>query len=115
MNMTSVIEATINIQKAMEEDSKIGYFLTIYPDSCVAGLLYKGEPPPGDPFREFDSIEPKEILVPKSPATYCSSARALSMSTPMRYAVPFRSPQFCLDFNRLTLIVGVKLEQWRPE
>ncbi|KAJ5982240.1 FAD-binding domain-containing protein [Penicillium sp. IBT 35674x] len=83
-SMTSVLEATVNTQKAMEEDSNLGYFLTVYPEFFIAGLMFKGAIPPERQFREFDAIEPKEILVPKSSTTYSSSARALSMSVPMR-------------------------------
>ncbi|KAJ5806794.1 FAD-binding protein [Penicillium riverlandense] len=82
-----VMKAMFNLQKAMDEDDKIGSFLSINPGFFILGLLYKESSAPPDAFQEFDTIEPKAIPIPGTKTTYLASARALSMSTSMNYAV----------------------------
>ncbi|RYP17318.1 hypothetical protein DL765_004609 [Monosporascus sp. GIB2] len=41
----NILNATIRVQQAMESDDKIGFFLNVYPDVMVAGLLYAEHTP----------------------------------------------------------------------
>lgn len=54
----NLLNATVNVQKAMEFDNKIGFFLNVHPTVIIAGLLYAehtAQPPKA--FTEFFNAE----------------------------------------------------------
>ena len=76
-----VMNASIVVQKVMDEDDRIGFFLSAYSDFLIAGMLYRqwSDFPPV--FHAFDDIEPLAVPVPETNGTQFSAAGAASMST----------------------------------
>ena len=75
-----VMKASLEVQKAMEEDDRIGFFLSINAGFFVAGMLYRGESTTAPSvFSAFDDIAPMTIAVPDTNGTQLSLAKASSM------------------------------------
>jgi hypothetical protein len=74
------MKAAVEVQKAMDEDDHIGFFLVVQAAYLVAGMLYKGysQSPPGV-FHAFDGIVPITTAVPETNGTQLSVARAAAM------------------------------------
>jgi hypothetical protein len=79
-HVDEVIRASITLQNSMEDDDRIGFFLSVKADFLVAGLLYRGcsEFPPV--FREFDAIPAMTTAIPETCGSQLSLARALIMN-----------------------------------
>ncbi|KAK0101363.1 hypothetical protein ONS95_006538 [Cadophora gregata] len=76
-----VLKATVEVQKAMETDDRIGFFLTCTGDFFVAGMLYLGwTASPVTAFKTFDEITPVMVTVPETNGTASSVAAAVSMN-----------------------------------
>ena len=73
------MKASVEVQKAMEHDDRIGFFLPVNPGFLVAGMLYREGASFPDVFHAFDGIEPMTIAVPETNGTQLSVARAASM------------------------------------
>lgn len=73
-----VLAAAIEIQRRMEEDNRIAFFLTIQAKMLIAGMLYRGEEPPASVFDVFDSIEPLMVPMPGTLSTQFLLAKTLS-------------------------------------
>jgi len=63
----------------MEEDDRIGFFLSINAGFLVAGMLYRGETDFPDVFHAFDDITPMMVAVPETKGTQLSCAKASSI------------------------------------
>ncbi|KAI9711712.1 MAG: hypothetical protein M1820_001856 [Bogoriella megaspora] len=75
-----VFEASIEVQKAMEYDDRIGFFLVVNPSLFVAGILYRGECTSAPKvFHAFDGIEPIQMAIPPTNGTDLSATRVLAM------------------------------------
>ncbi|KAL9067841.1 MAG: hypothetical protein Q9157_006682 [Trypethelium eluteriae] len=76
-----VIKASERVQKAMDEDDRIGFFLVTNSAFLVAGMLYMGWPEetPGI-FRVFEDIKPMMDAVPETKGTQLSVIQAFDMS-----------------------------------
>ena len=72
-----VMAAGVEIQKRMEEDDRMGFFLTVQPNMLIAGMLYRGKAPSPSAFDAFDSIEPMAIAMPDTMGTQHSLAQVL--------------------------------------
>ena len=69
-----VMKAAVATEKAMDSDPQMGFFLSVKVDMLVAGMLYLGGPPPADPFKAFDDIQPMATAVPETEGTQHSCA-----------------------------------------
>ena len=75
-----VMKASMEVQKAMEDDGRIGFFLSVNPGFLIAGMLYRGECTASPSvFHVFDDITPMTIAVPPTNGTQLSAAKASSM------------------------------------
>lgn len=75
-----VMQASIKVQEAMDEDDRIGFFLLVQATHLVAGMLYRGySDTTPSAFRVFDGIEPMTTALPETNGTQLSAARALAM------------------------------------
>jgi hypothetical protein len=75
------MKATVEVQKTMEEDHRVGLFLSVNAGFLVAGFLYRGqtsEMPPA--FKAFDDITPLSSPVPATQGTQLSVSKAFSIS-----------------------------------
>jgi len=84
--VVQVMSATVSVQKAMEEDDKIGLFVSVLKDMFVVGSLYRGWDVP-NVFEAFDSIPEAAVLMPETKGTQSSLARALSIAGNAKRAV----------------------------
>ena len=74
------MEASLEVQKAMEDDGRIGFFLSVNPGFLVVGMLYRGECTTSPSvFNVFDDITPMTTAVPPTNGTQFSVAKASSM------------------------------------
>jgi hypothetical protein len=74
------MRATILIQRAMESDDRIGFFLSVNAGFLVVGMLYRGEcTTPPSVFNAFEEISPMTIAVPETNGTQLSATKALAM------------------------------------
>lgn len=75
-----VMKATVEVQRAMELDDRIGFFLSNNAGFFVAGFVYRGESSGTPPaFQSFDSITPISIAVPETQGTQLSVSQAFSI------------------------------------
>lgn len=75
-----VMQAAVEVQKAMDEDDHIGFFLTVQANYLVAGMLYKGySQSVPSVFHAFDGIVPITTAVPETNGTQLSAARAAAI------------------------------------
>ena len=73
------MKATVEVQKAIDDDTRIGFFLIVNGESLVAGMLYLGESAPPTAFSAFDSITPIMTAVPETSGTQLSIMRVTAM------------------------------------
>jgi hypothetical protein len=74
-----VLAAAVQVQQAMEQDSRAGFFLSVSSGVFVAGMVYLGwvdSPPPA--FSAFNAITPIAIAVPATNGTALSVSIAAS-------------------------------------
>lgn len=70
----------MDVQKAMEEDDRIGFFLSLNVGFFVAGMLYRGECATAPVvFSAFDNITPMAVPFPETNLTQLSVAKAISI------------------------------------
>lgn len=76
-DIKQVMDATVQVQQAMEEDDRVGLFLSINPGFLFAGMLYKGKIS-GTPsaFKPFYDIKPTAVPFPETQGTQLSVAAA---------------------------------------
>jgi hypothetical protein len=75
-----VLNAAIKVQKAMESDDKIGFFLSVSSGFFVAGMIYLGSQDSKPPaFEAFDGITPINVAVPETNGTALSVAQACNI------------------------------------
>lgn len=74
-----VMAAGVEIQRRMEEDDRIAFFLSIQPNMFMAGMLYRGQEPSPSTFDAFDAIEPTAVAIPAAMSTQHSLAKVLGM------------------------------------
>ena len=79
-DISQVMKASVEVQNAMEDDDRIGFFLSVNAGFFVAGMLYRGWTDFPSVFYAFDSITPMTIAVPETNGTQLSAARAASMA-----------------------------------
>lgn len=73
-----IIKASLKVQQAMEDDDRIGFFLSINPGFFVAGMLYRGECTSAPAvFNVFDNITPIATPVPETNASQYVSGEHL--------------------------------------
>lgn len=84
-DVIQVMNATISMQKAMEQDDKIGLFVSVLKDMFVVGCIYRGWDVPPKTFEAFDSITEVAVLMPETKGTQKSLARALSIAGNAKY------------------------------
>jgi hypothetical protein len=76
-----IFKAAMEVQQAMEEDDRIGFFLSINVGVFVAGMLYRGQPTSAPSvFKVFDDITPVATPFPESHGTQLSIAKAFNMA-----------------------------------
>lgn len=75
-----VIKASVEVQKAMEEDDRIGFFLVVNAGFFVAGMLYRGQTTFPAIFHAFDGIEPMMTAVPETQGSQLSATKASAMN-----------------------------------
>jgi len=78
------MSAIISVQKAMEENDKIGLVVSVLKDMFVTCFLYRGWDVP-NAFEALDSIPTMAILMPETRGTQQSMARALSIVSNAKY------------------------------
>ncbi|KAE9370896.1 FAD-binding domain-containing protein [Stipitochalara longipes BDJ] len=86
-DVVQVMNATISIQTAMDQDDKIGLFVSALKDMFVVGCLYRGWDVPPKTFEAFDAITEVAILMPETKGTQKSLARALNIAGSTKRAV----------------------------
>ena len=74
-----VMKASVEVQKAMEDDERIGFFLSVNAGALTAGMLYREWTTFPSVFHAFDGITPMMTAVPETNGTQLSVARAASM------------------------------------
>lgn len=74
------MSAIISVQKAMEENDKIGLVVSVLKDMFVACFLYRGWDVP-NAFEAFNSTPTMAILMPETRGTQQSMSRALSIAS----------------------------------
>lgn len=80
-----VMKASMKVQEAMEEDDRIGFFLSINTSFFVAGLLYMGGCTTSPSvFSIFNDIVPMATAVPETNGTQLSAAKALNIEGKMK-------------------------------
>lgn len=75
------MKATVEVQKTMEEDHRVSFFLSINAGFLVAGFVYRGqssEMPAA--FKAFDNIKPISAPVPETQGTQLSASKAFSIA-----------------------------------
>ena len=70
------MKATVELQKSMEVDDRIGSFLSVNAGFIVGGMVYLGDTPPPSAFQTLDGIEPMMTAVPETLGTHASACRA---------------------------------------
>ena len=89
-----IMRAAIDVQKAMNVDDRIGFFLTCTGSSFVAGMLHLGwTDSPVPAFKAFDEITPMMVTVPATNGTASPVAAAVSMNEPAKYVARLRGEQ----------------------
>lgn len=75
----NIIDATVQVQDAMEKDSKIGFFTNFNDGFVAVGLLYADTPAESpkafDPFLKLESL--MQTVLPKSNGTIFSLAQTM--------------------------------------
>jgi hypothetical protein len=71
-----IMKATVALQKSMEVDDRIGFFLSINAGFIVGGMVYLGDTPPPSAFQAFDGIESMMTAVPETLGTHASACLA---------------------------------------
>lgn len=71
--------AAVEVEKAMEHNHRIGFFLTVKADVLVAGMLYRGGAPSKTVFQAFENINQPAVVLPETAGSQLSLARTLSM------------------------------------
>jgi len=75
-----VMEASVAVQKAMDVDDRIGFFLSVNAGFLVAGMLFRGPASEAvKAFSAFDGITPMQVAVPETEGTQLSGAHAFSL------------------------------------
>lgn len=74
-----VMKAAVEVEKAMVEDDRVGFFLIADTGSLTAGMLYRGWTTFPDAFHAFDGIEPLMTVVPPTNGTQFSVASASAL------------------------------------
>jgi hypothetical protein len=77
-DVNAVMNATGQIEEAMLQDNRIGFFLSDAPGSLTAGMVYRGGPPPASAFQAFDGITPLLVAIPPTNGDFHSGALALA-------------------------------------
>lgn len=72
------MKAAVEVQKSMEINDKIGFFLSVSDQAFTAGMVYRGHTTLPNEFKVFDSITPLLIAVPETNGTALSVAIAAS-------------------------------------
>ncbi|KAF4620240.1 hypothetical protein G7Y89_g14580 [Cudoniella acicularis] len=84
----AIMAAAVSVQKAMENDSRIGFFLNINTGFITAGMLYLGwQDKPPKAFKAFDEITPMQIAIPETNGTHLEIARLLAMPAGLKREV----------------------------
>lgn len=78
-DVSDLMKAAVDVQIAMANDDRIGFFLSVNADFLVAGMLYRGEAPASSVFQAFDKITPMMTAVPETKGTQLSVAQASVM------------------------------------
>lgn len=71
-------KASIEVQRAMEGDDRIGFFFAINTNFLVAGMLYRRGTSFPDIFHVFDSMKPIAIPIPETNGTHLSLCCSLN-------------------------------------
>jgi len=75
-----VMEATVQVQKAMETDDRVGFFLSVNGGVFIAGMVYLGQADSQpSAFNAFDVITPLSVAIPATNGTALSVAIAAKM------------------------------------
>jgi hypothetical protein len=86
------MKASMEVQKAMDEDDRIGFFLSINTGFFVAGMLYRGECTAAPSvFHAFDDITPMAVPVPETKGTQLSVTQAASIEGKFKWVKFLRS------------------------
>ncbi|KAI9646850.1 hypothetical protein NHQ30_004850 [Ciborinia camelliae] len=83
----AIMKATIEVQKAMLQDDRIGFFLSETPGGLTAGMVYKGQTSHPVAFKAFDNINPLVVAIPPTSGTFQSCALALSLTGGQIYKI----------------------------
>ena len=79
-DVPAILDATVEVQRAMETDPKIGYFVSLSVGIAFVGLLYADTPaePPAvfEPFFKLPGL--LSSMVPTSNGTILSLAKAMA-------------------------------------
>ena len=82
-----LMNAVVEVQKAMETDDRIGFFFIAMKECFVVGLLYRsGAPNPGV-YAAFDGITAVSERQPPTIGTQSTLSRLLAMPGPYRYVL----------------------------
>lgn len=80
-DIDQVMRATVKVQKIMEEDYDIGFFLTVAAPFLVAGFVYKGQSSDMPcAYKAFDNIPPLSSPIPETQGTQLSVSKAFASS-----------------------------------
>lgn len=84
-----VLNATVQVQSAMEKDKNIGFFLNVNPTIIIAGLLYAEWTTAPAAFAPFAQLNSLGAYLPETNGTIASLAASINIgSTSARYKEP---------------------------
>ena len=76
-----VMEAAVDVEKSMDTDDKVGFFLTTTPNSLIAGMLYREwTTTRPEAFAPFDDIKPMKVATPDTNGTQLSFTLVSAMN-----------------------------------
>lgn len=81
------MEATVQVQKAMLLDDRIGFFLSESSGALTAGMIYRGQIVAPSAFEAFDNTTPFVVAIPPWNGTFYSCAVALCMPGGQMYVI----------------------------
>ncbi|PVH92286.1 FAD-binding domain-containing protein [Periconia macrospinosa] len=82
-----VMQAAVEVEKAMDKDDKIGFFLSVATGTLTAGMLYREWTDFPSVFRAFDDIPVLMEAVPPTNGTQLSVAKVTAIENIAKYEI----------------------------
>ncbi|TGO61971.1 hypothetical protein BCON_0023g00290 [Botryotinia convoluta] len=84
-----VLNATVQVQSAMEQDKKIGFFLNVNPTIIIAGLLYAEWTTSPTAFSPFSQLNSLGVYLPETNGTIASLAASINIGSTSARREPY--------------------------